>query len=112
MATYKDKDKEFATKYKKEIEGISKYNNVDLSVAKEMFKTNLDQERGIYGGGGVAENFSEMVSDYRKLKEVATSSSKNRTTTNSKGQTVSTDSWEVIEEKKTESPAPAPAEEI
>ncbi len=109
MATFKEKDKEFSAKYKKEIEGISKYNDVDLSVAKEMFKTNLDQERGIYGGGGVAENFSEMVSDYRELKEVATSSSKNRTTTNSKGQTVSLDSWEVVEveEKKTESPTPA-----
>lgn len=107
MATFKDKDKEFMTKYKKEIEGISKYNNVDLSVAKEMFKTNLDQERGIYGGGGKAENWGEMLTDYKDLKEMALTSTKNRTTTNSKGQTVSTDSWEVIEEKKTESPAPA-----
>lgn len=86
MATYKELDKEFEKKYSKEIAGISKYNDVDLSVAKEMFKTNLDQERGIYGGGGKAENWGEMLSDYKELKETAMTSTKNRITTNSKGQ--------------------------
>lgn len=101
MATYKDKDKEFSTKYKKEIEGISKYNNVDLSVAKSMFQTNLDQQRGIYSGGGVAENWGEMVEDYKNLKDLATKESKDRVTTNSKGQKVNVTTGEVIEEKKT-----------
>ena len=84
MATYKELDKEFEKKYSKEIAGISKYNDVDLGVAKEMFKTNLDQERGIYGGGGVAENWGEMLTDYKKIKESALTSTKERNTSSSK----------------------------
>lgn len=83
MATYKELDKAFEKKYSKEIAGISKYNDVDLGVAKEMFKTNLDQERGIYGGGGVAENWGEMLTDYKKIKETALTSTKERNTSTS-----------------------------
>ena len=78
--TYKELDKEFENKYKKEIEGISRYNNVDLGVAKEMFKTNLRYEDGLYGGGGVAENWGEMLTDFKKLNENLWTTSKERET--------------------------------
>ena len=74
MATYKDANKEFKTKYAKEIAGISKANGVDLGVGQSMFEANLDNSgKGVeaYKGGGVATNWGEMVSDYKNLKTAA-----------------------------------------
>jgi hypothetical protein len=104
MTTFRTDNKEFEKKYSKEIEGIARYNKVDLSTASAMFKTNLDQNRGIYSGGGVAENWDEMREDYKKLKEKATKETKDRVVRNSKGQ-------EVKREPAPEVQEPAPAEE-
>ena len=74
MATYKDANKEFKTKYAKEIAGISKANGVDLGVGQSMFEANLNNSgKGVeaYKGGGVATNWGEMVSDYKNLKTAA-----------------------------------------
>ncbi len=81
-------DKEFEDKYRKEIEGISKYNNVDLSVAKNMFATNLKSESGIYGGGGVAENWSEMITDYNKLQNNYDTKGRNTSTSTSNNSSI------------------------
>lgn len=104
MDTYKELDSDFNKKYRKEIEGIARYNNVDLSVAKEMFKTNLHFNDGLYKGGGVAENWGEMLIDYKKLQQDNIEKVRDRVTTNSLGQKVSTNDLisPPAEEKKTE----------
>lgn len=98
MSDFSISDKEFTTKYKKEIEGISKYNNVDLSVAKSMFQANLKNQNGTYKGGGVAENWGEMTKDYNNLVEDAKESIKGKTTRNASGETVNQE--DLITEKK------------
>jgi len=99
VATFRTDNKEFEKKYSKEIEGIARYNKVDLSTASAMFKTNLDQNRGVYSGGGKAENWEEMREDYKKLKEKATEETKDRVVRNSKGQKVKASTGEVIKEE-------------
>jgi hypothetical protein len=112
MTTFRTDNKEFEKKYSKEIEGIARYNKVDLSTASAMFKTNLDQNRGIYSGGGVAENWDEMREDYKKLKEKATKETKDRVVRNSKGQEVKASTGEPVNrEPAPEVQEPAPAEE-
>ena len=105
--SYKVTDKEFSEKYKKEIEGISKYNNVDMSVAKSMFQTNLKNDSGIYKGGGVAENWGEMKKDYENLVTNAKESIKGKTTRNSNGEEVEQESLASGEVKKKVVQAPA-----
>lgn len=100
MATYNQADKEFADKYKKEIEGIARYNNVDMSVAKSMFQTNLKNDSGVYKGGGVAENWGEMKKDYENLVTNAKESIKGKTTINAYGQEIEQESLASGEVKK------------
>ena len=104
MATYKQADKEFTEKYKAQIEGISKYNNVDMSVAKSMFQANLKNNDGTYKGGGVATNFDEMRKDYDKLVISAKDSIVGKTTTNARGETVSQEDLANGEVKKKVNP--------
>lgn len=75
---------DFNYKYKPIIEAISKANNnVDWSVAEEMFKTNLQQglegKAAPYAGGGVipSDQWKQMLDDYTILKNAATQSANN-----------------------------------
>ncbi len=65
---------DFNAKYDDIIKSLATYNGVDMSVAEEMLKTNLDQNKGIYAGGGVipTEKWNEMLNDYKVLKDSAT----------------------------------------
>lgn len=64
--TFKDTRSELQKKYRKEIIGISNYNNVDMGVAFEMLSTNATRG-GQYKGGGVAENWGEIQTDFNTL---------------------------------------------
>ena len=67
-----DSNQTFANKYNEQIAGIARYNGVDMGTAKTMFEANLDNGNGNYKGGGSSGDWSEMVSDYRSLKKLAT----------------------------------------
>lgn len=93
--TFKDTESSFYDKYAKQIAGISnteKINGqpVDLSVAKAMFTANLNNKNGDYKGAGVAENWGEMLTDHKNLKDVATNEVMNsgRKTNNAQGQSM------------------------
>lgn len=95
---YKSASNDFDTKYANEIRGIADYNNVDLSVGKEMFTANLnnalmgiDNPNGAYKGGGVVDSdrWNEMVNDWSNLKNEATKSASSKTTRDSYGREVS-----------------------
>lgn len=74
IGSYTRSRSDFNTKYDDIIKSLATYNNVDMSVAEEMLKTNLDQNKGIYAGGGVipTEKWNEMLNDYKTLKDSAT----------------------------------------
>lgn len=72
MSAYKEQQAELERKYRKEIEGISRYNNVDYGVAFEMLRTNATLG-GQYKGGGVAENWGEIQKDFKDLGNTALS---------------------------------------
>lgn len=88
---YQNANKEFEEKYKTQIQGIAKYNNVDMLVAGEMFKTNLANNNGTYKGGGntASGQWEQMQNDYNDLKDKAYEDIKTRkTTTDISGQKV------------------------
>ena len=70
---------DFNAKYDSIIRKIAEYNGVDMSVGEEMLKTNLDQNKGIYAGGGViaTDDWNEMLNDYKILKDSATKGANN-----------------------------------
>lgn len=106
---YQNADKEFNEKYKKQIEGIAKYNNVDLSVGAEMFKTNLANNNGNYKGGGntASGQWEQMQNDYNDLKDKAYEDIKIRkTTTDASGNKVD------LETLVAPAPAPTQIEEV
>ena len=69
---FENLNSEFNNKYNQQIQAIARYNGVDMSTATAMFTSNLDNNNGNYKGGGVANNWDEMVSDYKNLKQSAT----------------------------------------
>lgn len=94
---YRKANNDFNTKYSDQIKSIADYNNVDLSVGREMFTSNLEGGlQGVqfdpYKGGGVATNWDEMVNDWSNLKNaaIASTNQKGRTVTNSYGREVNT----------------------
>jgi len=70
---------DFNAKYDDIIKSLATYNGVDMSVAEEMLKTNLNQNKGIYAGGGVisSDKWKEMLDDYAMLKNAARQSANN-----------------------------------
>ena len=81
--TYATSNKEFKEKYNSQIVGIALKNNVDMSVATEMFKTNLDNSNtGVlnssneYKGAGTIT--SNQKDDWKDLKNVATKETNDR----------------------------------
>lgn len=76
VGSYTRTNYDFFNKYKDIIESFSKANNADWTTATEMLKTNLNNNKGIYSGGGVipTEKWNEMLQDYANLKKSATDS--------------------------------------
>lgn len=52
---------------------MSDFHNVDIGVATDMLKSNLEFNKTIYEGGGVisSEDWKEMSKDYWALKDIA-----------------------------------------
>lgn len=87
MSDYNLTSKEFKEKYNSQIVGIALKNNVDMSVATNMFQANLNNSNmgtlnasNNYQGGGVVQSneWETMKSDYKNLKEVATKETKDK----------------------------------
>lgn len=65
---FKQKQNELKEKYKKEIEGISKHNNVDLKVAFIMLTQNPNRiNDGLPAYEGAEINYDELRKDLAEL---------------------------------------------
>lgn len=75
---FRKANEKFNEKYKDVIAKIAEENKVDLSVASDMFKTNLHFNKTLYKGGGVVESkeWKEMRKDYQALHQIAVDSQK------------------------------------